>query len=280
LDKIYFFSLFLERRKGKKDVFMDKTQAKKIGAIVANVLVWAFLVFAALVTVLTFVSLNAKDGVPSIFGKSFVSVQSPSMDGDKEGSFKQGDMLIVTKITANEALELTEGTIITYRAPIDINGDGETGDINTHRIVSKRTTDGGIVFYKTQGDAEAHEDNYELSFTDVVAVYDGHSKLSGIGAVADFLKSSLGFFLIVVLPMALFFLYEVYNLIKLIMEQKMKKVSASVSQETEEEIKRRAIEEFLAQQAQAQASATATEEVTTEEVTTEEVAEPTSSDEE
>jgi hypothetical protein len=72
----------------------------------------------------------------------------------------------------------------------------------------------------------------------------------------------------------------VYNLIKIIMEQKMKKVSASVSQETEEEIKRRAIEEFLAQQAQAQANATATEEVATEEVTTEEVAEPTSSDEE
>lgn len=259
---------------------MDKTQAKKIGAIVANVLVWAFLVFAALVTVLTFVSLNAKDGVPSIFGKSFVSVQSPSMDGDREGSFKQGDMLIVDKISSNEALELTEGTIIVYRAPIDINGDGQTGDINTHRIVSKRTTDGGIVYYKTQGDAEIYEDNYELRFTDVVAIYDGHSKLSGIGAVADFLKSSLGFFLIVVLPMALFFLYEVYNLIKIIMEQKMKKVSASVSQETEEEIKRRAIEEFLAQQAQAQANATATEEVATEEVTTEEVAEPTSSDEE
>ena len=249
---------------------MDKTQAKKIGAIVANVLVWAFLVFAALVTVLTFVSLNAKDGVPSIFGKSFVSVQSPSMDGDKEGSFKQGDMLIVDKISS------TEGTIIVYRAPMDINGDGQTGDINTHRIVSKRTTDGGIVFYKTQGDAEIYEDNYELRYTDVVAVYDGHSKLSGIGAVADFLKSSLGFFLIVVLPMALFFLYEAYNLIKIIMEQKMKKVSSSVSQETEEEIKRRAIEEFLAQQAQAQASATATEEVATEEV----AEEPSVSDEE
>ena len=86
---------------------MDKTQVKKIGGIVVNVLVWAFLIFATLVTVLTFVSMNAKDGVPSVFGKSIVSVQSPSMDGDKEGSFKQGDMLIVTKITADEALELT-----------------------------------------------------------------------------------------------------------------------------------------------------------------------------
>ena len=234
---------------------MDKTQAKKIGGIVVNVLVWAFLIFATLVTVLTFVSLNAKDGVPSVFGKSFVSVQSPSMDGDKEGSFKQGDMLIVTKITEDEAYELTEGMIITYRAPMDIDGDGQTGDINTHRIVRKWTTDGGIVYFKTQGDAELYEDNYDLRYTDVVAVYDGHSRLAGAGAVADFLKSSIGFLLIVVIPMALFFIYELYNLIKILMEQKMKKATVAVSAETEEEIKRRAIEEYLAQQAAAATNA-------------------------
>ena len=234
---------------------MDKTQAKKIGGIVVNVLVWAFLIFATLVTVLTFVSLNAKDGVPSLFGKSFVSVQSPSMDGDQEGSFKQGDMLIVTKITTDEALELTEGMIITYRAPMDIDGDGQTGDINTHRIVRKWTTDGGIVYFKTQGDAELYEDNYDLRYTDVVAVYDGHSRLAGAGAVADFLKSSIGFLLIVVIPMALFFMYELYNLIKILMEQKMKKATVAVSAETEEEIKRRAIEEYLAQQAAAATNA-------------------------
>ena len=232
---------------------MNKTEAKKIVSIVLNVLVWAILVFATLVTILTFVSMNAKDGVPSIFGKSIVSVQSPSMDGDKEGSFKQGDMLFVDKVTADEAWDLHEGTIIVYRAPIDIDGDGQTGDINTHRIVSKRVTEGGIVYFKTQGDAEALPDNYELRFTDVVAVYNGHSRLRGMGAVADFLKSSVGFLLVVVLPMALFFLYELYNLLKIIMEQKMQKAaataSATVSAETEEEIKRRAIEEFLAQQA-------------------------------
>lgn len=233
---------------------MDKTQAKKIGGIVVNVLVWAFLIFATLVTVLTFVSLNAKDGVPSVFGKSFVSVQSPSMDGDREGSFKEGDMLIVNKITSEEAYDLEIGTIITYRAPIDINGDGITGDINTHRIIGREMS-GNIVIYKTQGDAEPLPDGYELVYTDIVAIYDGHSKLAGVGAVADFLKSSIGFLLIVVIPMALFFMYELYNLIKILMEQKMKKATVAVSAETEEEIKRRAIEEYLAQQAAAATNA-------------------------
>ena len=244
---------------------MDKAQVKKIGSIVANVLVWAFLIFATLVTVLTFVSTNAKDGVPSIFGKSIVSVQSPSMDGDKEGSFKQGDLLIVTKISQDEALDLDVGTIISYRAPMDINVDGQTGDINTHRIISKRETEGGIVYYQTQGDAEPLPDAYELRCTDVVAVYNGHSRLAGMGAVADFLKSSIGFLLIVVIPMALFFMYELYNLIKIVMEQKMKKAAAGVSTETEEEIKRRAIEEYLAQQAAADSAANATAETVAEE---------------
>ena len=170
---------------------MNKTEAKKIVSIVLNVLVWAFLVFASLVTILTFVSTNAdkNDGVPAIFGKSVVSVQSPSMDGNRKGSFKQGDLLFVEKISAEKAYELTEGTIIVYRAPIDIDGDGQTGDINTHRIIERWTTEGGIVFYKTQGDAESHPDNYDLRYTDIVAIYNGHSKLSGAGAVMDFLKS-------------------------------------------------------------------------------------------
>lgn len=241
---------------------MNKTEAKKIVSIVLNVLVWAFLVFATLVTILTFVSMNAKDGVPSVLGKSFVSVQSPSMDGDKEGSFKQGDLLIVTKISETEALTLEEGTIIVYRSPEDINKDGETGDINTHRIISKRVTEGGIVYYQTQGDNNAHPDNYELRFTDVVAVYNGHSRVKGFGSVVDFLKSSMGFLLVVVLPMALFFIYEVYNLIKILMENKLKKATATVSAETEEEIKRRAIEEFLAQQAAANAASAPAETAT------------------
>ena len=233
---------------------MNKTEAKKIVSIVLNVLVWAFLVFAALTTILTFVSMNAKDGVPSVFGKSIVSVQSDSMDGGKKGSFKEGDLLFVDKITADEAWDLEEGTIIVYRSPEDINGDGETGDINTHRIVRKWTTEGGIVYFKTQGDKYG-EDTYDLRFTDVVAVYNGHSRLRGMGAVADFLKSSVGFLLVVVLPMALFFLYELYNLFKILMENKMEKAAATatVSAETEEEIKRRAIEEFLAKQAEANA---------------------------
>ena len=232
---------------------MQKSKAKKVLSIVFNTFVWVFLVFAILVTIMTFASRNSKDGVPSVFGKSIVSIQSNSMKSSKPESFKDGDLIIIEKITSNQALELEVGAIITYRAPQDIDGDGQTGDINTHRIVEKRTDAGGIVWFKTQGDnptTNPTADNYELRYTDVIGVYNGN-KIAGIGAVLDFLRSSTGFFLIIVLPMALFFLYEVYNLIKVIMAHKIKVAKeGAISSEQEEEIKRLAIQEYLQKQAE------------------------------
>lgn len=232
---------------------MQKSKAKKVLSIVFNTFVWVFLVFAILVTIMTFASRNSKDGVPSVFGKSIVSIQSNSMKSSKPESFKDGDLIIIEKITSNQALELEVGAIITYRAPQDIDGDGQTGDINTHRIVEKRTDAGGIVWFKTQGDnptTNPTADNYELRYTDVIGVYNGN-KLAGVGSVVDFFRSSLGFLLVIVLPMALFFFYEVYCLIKIIMENKVKKAKAeALSPEQEEEIKRLAIQEYLAQQEQ------------------------------
>jgi signal peptidase len=232
---------------------MQKSKAKKVLSIVFNTFVWVFLVFAILVTIMTFATRNSKDGVPSVFGKSIVSIQSNSMKSSKPESFKDGDLIIIEKITDNQALELEVGAIITYRAPQDIDGDGQTGDINTHRIVEKRTDAGGIVWFKTQGDnptTNPTADNYELRYTDVIGVYNGN-KLAGVGGVVDFFRSSLGFLLVIVLPMALFFFYEVYCLIKIIMENKVKKAKAeALSPEQEEEIKRLAIQEYLAQQEQ------------------------------
>ena len=248
---------FFSRKTHKGRFLMQNPKAKKIVSIVLNTLVWIFLVFAILVTIVTFASQNAKDGVPSVFGKSIVSIQSDSMKSSAKESFKKGDLIIIEKISADKAYELKKGTIITYRAPIDIDGDGKTGDINTHRIDSVRVSEGDIVFFTTKGDNPVTNptvDNYELRYTDVIGVYHGQ-KLVGVGGVLDFFRSSVGFFLVIVLPMALFFFYEVYNLVKIIMAHKLSKAKAeALSPEQEEEIKRLAIQEYLAsQQAASQA---------------------------
>jgi signal peptidase len=216
-----------------------KSKAKKVLSTIANVLVWAFVAFSIAVTVMVLSAQSDEDGVPELFGKSMITIVSDSMTP----TFNRGDMIFIDKLSgANgdyEAVkQLPVGTIITFWAPDDLNGDGQLNDVNTHRIV-QLLPDG----FKTQGDKYDTPDLYEVHYTDVIGVAHENARLPGVGAVIGFLQSSLGFFLCIVLPLIIFFLYELYNFIKVLLEEKAKK--APVSKETEEEIKRRAIEEYL-----------------------------------
>ncbi len=223
-----------------------KSKAKKILGIVANVLIWIFVAFAVLTTILSFAAQGSADGVPELFGKSLLTIQTPSMDP----VYKVGDMVIMTKADDDMRNSLKEGDIITYRLPVDVGGL-ESGSLNTHYI-DHFTEDGNIV---TKGAANELVDPYELSKYDVIGVSNG-KPIRGLGAVVDFFCSSLGFFLCVVLPLVLFFLYELYRFISLVVTEKTKKNAAKVAPETEEEIKRRAIEEYLKAQAEQNANNT------------------------
>lgn len=220
----------------------NKEKAKKIAGVAFNVIIWMVVVISLLVTILVFSAQGSKDGVPSVFGKSLISVQSESM----EPTYKNGDLLFMTKISDEAKADLKPGDIITYHAPIDINNDGKIGDINTHRIVSVDTVAKTV---KTQGDNKETnpvEDGYTVSFNDIIGTCTERGRLGGVGSVIDFLRSSLGFFLCIVLPLILFFLYELYRFIMIIVMERSKR--APVSKETEEEIKQRAIAEYLAAQ--------------------------------
>ena len=54
-------------------------------------------------------------------------------------------------------------------------------------------------------------DQHVISDGDIVGKYIGH--VTGLGKVMKFLSSSMGFLIVIVLPMLLFFIYQVYNLI-------------------------------------------------------------------
>lgn len=252
---------------------VQKKKLKKGLEIAANALVWLFVAFSILVTLLVFTAQANKDGVPQLFGKSLITIETQSM----EPTIPQGSMFLINKFATfnpdtNETegdvtvYDLLPGDVITYKAPIDINGDGNIGDINTHRILTIDTVARTI---QTVGDnnktpsGEPDPDKYTVSFADVIGYVReadvADATIGGLGAVIGFLRSSLGFFLCIVLPLILFFLYELYHFITLVVAERTKKklAAAPVSAETEEEIKRKAIEEYLAQQAAQQAAAQA-----------------------
>lgn len=225
---------------------IDWAKVKRIGGIVANVVIWLFVVFSILVTVLVFAAQGNADGIPELFGKTLITVETDSM----EPNIRRGSLVVLTKLEPGEIYELSKNDIITYRSPVDLNGDGKAGDINTHRIISNDTEN---FYFVTKGDNNTLADNegdkpYVVKYTDVIGTCKESDAIRGIGGVIGFLRSSVGFFVCIVLPLILFFLYELYNLINIIVSERAKR--APVSGEVEEEIKRRAIEEYLKSQKQ------------------------------
>ena len=217
---------------------------KKALKIAVNVILWVFVAFSAMTMVLS-LSSAASDGVPSIFGKSLISIQSDSM----KPTFKEGDLLFVKPLKGVDRMTLKKDDVINLWA--DLDGDGNQ-ELNTHRIVEVINGDNyenENVSYRTQGDnpeTNATPDKDLVLHSSVVGVWTG-KKAGGLGSALDFLQSSTGFLVVIVLPLALFFIYELYNVISTVVSMKHKK--AAITPEDEEEIKRKAVEEYLRQQA-------------------------------
>lgn len=168
---------------------------------------------------------------------------------DKPSGFNKGDLIVAKYIgkDAEAKSKLGIGDVISFR--FDVNNDGkiDKGELNTHRIVDfVKDGEGNLTGYITKGDNNLTNDANPVYFGDIVAVYSGR-RLAGIGNVLTFLSSKLGFGLCIILPLFLFFAYELFVFIKTLLTVKNegKKV---ITAEDEELIKQRAIEEYLRRQ--------------------------------
>ena len=218
---------------------------KKTLKIAGNVILWIFVIFAVFMTVLVFSAQGNKEGLSNIMGKSLVTIQSDSMKPE----FKTGDLIIDQVLTNSEKTELQPGDIITYY--VDLNGDG-ISELNTHRIVDVYE-ENGYTYYVTKGDnneTNPINDKDPVMHPYVLAKYTG-VKLGGVGTVISFLQTPVGFLCVIVLPLIVFFLFELYSFIALVIRLRGK---SGISKEEEEEIKKRAVEEYLRRQQEEQNS--------------------------
>lgn len=171
---------------------------KKTGTIVISVLLWVIILVAALYAFTTMATRDNQN-VSDIMGYTPLVVKSDSM----APTFRAGDLIFIKKCDTST---LKEGDIICFHTIID-----NEYALNTHRI-KKIEESGDARSYTTLGDNNnGVTDTHIISDGDIVGKYVGH--LQNAGKVMDFLSSSMGFLIVIVLPMLLFFIYQVYNLI-------------------------------------------------------------------
>ena len=171
---------------------------KRAGTVVLSVILWAIILIAALYAFTTMATRDNQN-VANIFGYTPLTVQSDSM----VPTFAAGDLIFIKKC---DPATLKEGDIICFHTIID-----NEYALNTHRIESIESV-GDARSYTTIGDNNnGITDQHVISDGDIVGKYVGH--LTGFGKVMDFLSSSTGFLIVIILPMMLFFIYQIYHLI-------------------------------------------------------------------
>lgn len=170
---------------------------KKGASILISILLWAVILLAAL---FAFTTLATKDSshVASLAGYTPLSVVSDSM----APTFNAGDLIIIRSC---DPATLQEGDIITFHTIIN-----NEFALNTHRI-AEIDDQGGARSYVTKGDNNEIADVHMITDGDIVGKF--VTRLPKFGRVVEFLSSSTGFLLVIVLPLLIFFIYQVYHLV-------------------------------------------------------------------
>nr|WP_316621393.1 hypothetical protein [uncultured Ruminococcus sp.] len=222
-----------------------QSKGKKVFMKILNTLINIMIVIVLIVSlIIAAMALTSRaNGISSFFGNTVQPIQSDSMKGGSSeypsGDFAKGDLMIAKEV--NEfGVEYDLGDIVTFETK------DESGNkmLIVHRIVDKITDANGTVRYQTKGDnvmfasvPDQSAPEYYISAMDIRSVYytKGYEGkiIKGVGSVLDFLQSQKGFFLVVLLPMIIFFMYELIRVVMNAMNYK----KAKADEEKEEAVK-------------------------------------------
>lgn len=221
-------------------IIEEESRGKRILNAVVNAILVIAIALAAVCTYVSFVTTSG-NGVPSVFGIRIFSIQTESM----YPTLLPGDLIFDTGV--KDTGELRNGDIITYWTVI--NGERV---LNTHRI-HEVYDGGGYLIFATKGDNNTIADPLTVHESEIVGKY--AFRVPGIGKVFDYLQTSTGFLIVIVIPVFLFFLFHLVQFFRVLFEYQNVKNRIKFEQErgrTEDLI---AMQEKQQQDAQAAARA-------------------------
>lgn len=187
---------------------------KRATGIFISIVLWAVILLAAL---FAFTTLATKDSshVANLAGFTPLSVVSDSM----APTFQAGDLIIIRSC---DPASLKEGDIVTFHTIIN-----NEFALNTHRIAEIQGQ-ADARSYVTKGDNNDIADIHMITDGDIVGKY--VARLPHFGRVVEFLSSSMGFLLVIVLPLLIFFVYQVYHLVTVSIDLKKALAVESIQQ--------------------------------------------------
>lgn len=169
------------------------------GAAVAMIVLAVILVPVLLINLTLIVKGSIyPDSPPDVFGIAPLAVTSGSMEGDQKGSFDEGALIFVKKLSAGDKNNLEEGDVITFLTD---------GVYVTHRIVSvNKNSSGDSVSFVTKGDANNVSDG-AIPAQNVFGKCVG--SIAGLGGFMLFLLTPAGILLFVGLPILIYVAVDV-----------------------------------------------------------------------
>ena len=180
---------------------------KKAFDIIRTILVWTVVLFAISMFVFTIFSvttINRNDR--TLFGYKMFIVTTDSMQAT---DFSSGDLIFIKPVDPDT---LQAGDIITFTAK---NRQEET---MTHKIRVRATDLRGNPGFVTYGTTTNTDDENIVLYDDILGKY--AFRIAGLGRIFSFLRSPLGFFLCIFLPIAAIVVYEVIHFFTVLRKSK------------------------------------------------------------
>lgn len=177
--------------------------------VIRNIVVWQIVVIAAGMMVFTIVSVSTFDRAErSLFGYKAFIVLSDSMS---KTDFNAGDLVLVKEVDPST---LQEGDIISYTSQNSSN----YGEVVTHKIRKLTTDANGEPGFITYGTTTDTDDETIVTYEYVIGKYS--KSIPKVGTFFQFLKSTPGYIVCILIPFLILILLEGIRCIRLFRKYK------------------------------------------------------------
>ena len=209
---------------------------KKAWEIVSTVFVWILVVVAVAMMIFTVVSVNTFNrNDRSLFGYKAYVVLSDSMSAT---DFNAGDLIMVKEV---DPTTLVPGDIIAYTSQ-DTDNYGAT---ITHKIRALTTSPEGYPGFITYGTTTNVDDEQVVTYPFVLGKYE--FRLAKVGTFFQFLKTTQGYIVCILIPFLLLILYQGLNCVKIFRMYKAEQMAELQAEKDALEEQRKQSEAMMAQ---------------------------------